>query len=80
SDFNAIPFPGIWSDLTSDLLTWAMNFSLRRHDTNNDPYLTIEELEEQTDLSYGTVHQILVHLLNFRKIIAHYLPKDLTNL
>ena len=47
---------------------------------NDDPYLTIEELQEQTDLSYGTVHRILTNHLNLRKITARYVPKDLTDL
>ena len=47
---------------------------------NDDPYFTIEELQEQTDLSYGTVHRILTNHLNLRKITAHYVPKDLTDL
>ena len=47
---------------------------------NDDPYFTIEELQEQTDLSYGTVHRILTNHLNLRKITARYAPKDLTDL
>ena len=47
---------------------------------NDDPYFTIEELQEQTDLSYGTVHRILTNHLNLRKITARYVPKDLTDL
>ncbi|CAF4211367.1 unnamed protein product, partial [Rotaria sordida] len=46
---------------------------------NDDPYLTIEELQEQTDLSYGTVHRIITDHLNLRKVTARYIPKDLTD-
>ena len=31
---------------------------------DNDPYFTIEELQEQTDLSYGTIHRIITSHLN----------------
>ena len=37
-------------------------------------------MQEQTDLSYGTVHRILTNHLNLRKITARYVPKDLTDL
>ncbi|CAF4212789.1 unnamed protein product, partial [Rotaria magnacalcarata] len=46
---------------------------------NGDPYLTIEEVQEQTDLSYGTIHRIITSHLNLRKITARYIPKDLTD-
>ncbi|CAF4025131.1 unnamed protein product, partial [Rotaria sordida] len=46
---------------------------------DDDPYLTIEELQEQTDLGYGTIHRIITSHLNLRKVIARYLPKDLTD-
>ncbi|CAF3778678.1 unnamed protein product [Rotaria sp. Silwood1] len=46
---------------------------------NDDPYLTIEQLEDQTDLSHGTIHRIITDHLNLRKITVRYVPKDLTD-
>ncbi|CAF1664777.1 unnamed protein product [Adineta ricciae] len=46
---------------------------------NDDPYLTIEELQEQTNLSNGTIHRILTTHLNVRKVTARYVPKDPTD-
>ncbi|CAF1689988.1 unnamed protein product, partial [Adineta ricciae] len=37
---------------------------------NDDPYLTIEELQEQTGLSYGTIHRILTTHSNLIKVTA----------
>ncbi|CAF5131931.1 unnamed protein product, partial [Rotaria sp. Silwood1] len=44
---------------------------------NDDPHVTIAELQEHTGLSYGTVHRILSDHLELRKITAHYIPKQL---
>ncbi|CAF2798145.1 unnamed protein product [Rotaria sp. Silwood2] len=46
---------------------------------NNDPYITIEELETQTNLSHGTIQRIISDHLNLRKIVARYIPKQLTD-
>ncbi|CAF4152894.1 unnamed protein product, partial [Rotaria sordida] len=46
---------------------------------NDNPYLTIEQLEDQTDLSHGIIHQIITDHLNLRKITARYVPKDLAD-
>jgi [histone H3]-lysine36 N-dimethyltransferase SETMAR len=46
---------------------------------NNDPYLTVDEIEEQTGLSHGTVQRIISDHLQLRKITARYVPKYLTN-
>jgi len=46
---------------------------------DDDPYLTIEELEYETGLSHGTIHRIIADQLNMRKITARYVPKDLTD-
>ncbi|CAF4081249.1 unnamed protein product, partial [Rotaria sordida] len=46
---------------------------------NNDSYLTIEELQEQTGLRYGTVHRILCDHLKLRKMTTRYIPKQLTD-
>ncbi|CAF4048827.1 unnamed protein product [Rotaria sordida] len=37
---------------------------------SDDPHATIAELQEYTDLSYGTVHRILSDHLELRKITA----------
>jgi histone-lysine N-methyltransferase SETMAR len=46
---------------------------------DDDPYMTIEEMQEQTDLSYGTIHRIITDHLKLKKITARYIPKDLTD-
>jgi hypothetical protein len=46
---------------------------------DDDPYLIVDEIEEQTGLSHGTVQRIISDHLQLRKIIARYVPKHLTN-
>jgi len=46
---------------------------------DDDPHITIEEVQEQTGLSHGTVQRIITDHLNLRKITARYIPKDLTD-
>ncbi|CAF3870852.1 unnamed protein product, partial [Rotaria sp. Silwood1] len=46
---------------------------------NDDPHVIIAELQEHTGLSYGTVHRILSDHLELRKIIARFIPKQLTD-
>ena len=46
---------------------------------NDDPCITIDELEAQTDLSRGTVQRIVSDHLNLRKVTARYVPKYLTD-
>ena len=46
---------------------------------DNDPYLTVDEIEEQTGLSHGTVQRIISDHLRLRKITPRYVPKHLTN-
>ena len=41
--------------------------------------MTIEELQEQTDLSHGTIQRITSDHLNLRKIITHHVPKRPTD-
>ncbi|CAF3359330.1 unnamed protein product, partial [Rotaria sp. Silwood2] len=41
---------------------------------NDDPYVTIAELQKHTGLNYGTVHRILSDHLELRKITARYIP------
>ena len=59
--------------------TTSKNIEQLRQLIDDDPYLTIEELQEQTDLSYGMIHRIITNHLNLRKITARYIPKDLTD-
>jgi len=47
---------------------------------DDDPCITIEDIQEQTDLSHGTVQRIVTDHLKLRKITARYIPKDLTDL
>ena len=47
---------------------------------DDDPYITIEGIQERTDMSYGTVQQIISDHLQLRKITARYIPKVLTDL
>ncbi|CAF1145204.1 unnamed protein product [Rotaria sp. Silwood1] len=47
---------------------------------DDDPHITIEEWQEQTDLSHGTIHRITTDHLNLKKVTARYIPKDLTDI
>ncbi|CAF3740202.1 unnamed protein product [Rotaria socialis] len=40
---------------------------------NDDPYITVEELQTQSDLSHGTIQRIISDYLNLRKMIARYI-------
>jgi transposase len=46
---------------------------------DRDPYITIEEVQEQTDLSYGTVQRTISDHLKLMKLTARYVPKDLND-
>ena len=46
---------------------------------NDDPCITIDELEAQINLSHGTIQQIVSDHLNLRKITARYVPKHLND-
>ncbi|CAF3363453.1 unnamed protein product [Rotaria sp. Silwood2] len=46
---------------------------------DDDPHVTIEEGEEQTSLSHGTVQRITSDHLNIKKVNARYIPNDLTD-
>ncbi|CAF1468251.1 unnamed protein product [Rotaria sp. Silwood1] len=49
------------------------------HDAiNDDPYVTIEELQENTGLSHETIHRIISDHLKLKKFTARYRPKRLT--
>ena len=46
---------------------------------DDDPYLTIKEVQEQTAFSCGTIQRIITTHLNVGKITARYVPKELTD-
>lgn len=46
---------------------------------DDDPQITIEEVQEQTGLSYGTTQRIISDHLQLTKITARYIPKHLTD-
>ncbi len=46
---------------------------------DDDPYITIEELQEQIDISYGIIQTILFNHLKLTKITARHIPKHPTD-
>ena len=46
---------------------------------DDDPYLTVDAIEEQTGLSHGTVQRKISDHLQLRKTTARYVLKHLTN-
>ena len=46
---------------------------------NDDPYLTVDEIEQQTGLSHGIVQRIISDHLQLRKVTTRYVSKHLTN-
>ena len=59
--------------------TTSENIEQVRRLINDDPYITIEEIQEQTGLSHGTIQRIITDHLNLTKITARYVPKHLTD-
>ncbi|CAF4715888.1 unnamed protein product [Rotaria sp. Silwood2] len=59
--------------------TTTENIEQIRRLIDDDPYSTIEELQEQTGLSYSTTQRIISDHLQLRKITARYIPKHLTD-
>ncbi|CAF5161705.1 unnamed protein product, partial [Rotaria sp. Silwood1] len=59
--------------------TTTENIEQIRRLIDDDPYSTIEELQEQTGLSYSTTPRIISDHLQLRKITARYIPKHLTD-
>jgi histone-lysine N-methyltransferase SETMAR len=59
--------------------TTPENIEQVRSIVSDDPYVTIEELQEQTGQSYGIVRRILSDHLKLRKVTARYIPKELTD-
>ncbi|CAF3770587.1 unnamed protein product [Rotaria sp. Silwood1] len=50
--------------------TTAENIEQVRLLIDHEPYITIEEVQKQTDLSYGTVQRIISDHLKLRKLTA----------
>ena len=46
---------------------------------NEDPYVTVDELEEESGISHGTIQRIISDHLQLKKITARYVPKLLTD-
>ena len=46
---------------------------------NVNPYITIEELQEQTDLGLGTIQRMISDHVNLREITVRYVLKQLIN-
>jgi len=59
--------------------TTSENIEQVRDLINDDPYVTIDELEVQSGLSHGTVQRIVSDHLQLKKITVHYVAKHLTN-
>lgn len=59
--------------------TTSENIEQVRTIINDDPYITVAELQAQTDLSHGTIQRIISDHLDLRKITARYIPKHLTD-
>ena len=59
--------------------TTSENIEKVRDLINDNSYLTPDEIEEESDLSHGTVQRIISDHLQLRKITARYVPKHLTN-
>jgi hypothetical protein len=46
---------------------------------DDDPYVTLDDMQQQIDLSYGSIQRIITDHLNFKNITARYISKDLTD-
>ncbi|CAF1464717.1 unnamed protein product [Adineta ricciae] len=46
---------------------------------DDDSHVTIEEIQEQTGLNYGTTQRIIEEHLHLTKIAARYMPKEFTD-
>jgi hypothetical protein len=46
---------------------------------NNDPHITVDELEAETGLSHGTVQRIISDHLQLKRVTARYVAKHLTD-
>ena len=61
-------------------VTTTENIEQVRFLINDDPYITIEGIQEETGFSFGTVQRIIRDHLNLRKITARYISEHLTDL
>ena len=59
--------------------TTTENIEQIRRLIEDDPYSTIEELQEESGLTYSTTQRIISDHLQLRKITARYIPKHLTD-
>ncbi|CAF4375665.1 unnamed protein product, partial [Rotaria sp. Silwood2] len=59
--------------------TTSENIEQVRSLINDNPHITIQEMEVQTGLSHGTIHRIISDHLNLKKLTARYIPKQLTD-
>ncbi|CAF3424148.1 unnamed protein product, partial [Rotaria socialis] len=59
--------------------TTSENIELVRSLINDNPNITIKEMEVQTAFSHGTSHRILSDHLSLKELTARYIPKQLTD-
>ncbi|CAM4982674.1 unnamed protein product [Rotaria socialis] len=59
--------------------TTSDNIENVRHLIDNDPYLTIDEIQVETGLSHGTTQRIVSDHLKLKKITARWIPNQLTD-
>ncbi|CAF1387794.1 unnamed protein product [Adineta ricciae] len=46
---------------------------------NNDPHVTIDEMEVQTGFSHGTIHRIISDYVRLKNMTTRYVPKQLAD-
>ncbi|GFR68529.1 transposase [Elysia marginata] len=49
-----------------------------KRDIDEDPHISVRELDDTNDLSYGTVHTILTQHLRMKKVFVRWIPHLLT--
>ena len=59
--------------------TTSENIEQVRSLINDNPHITIQEMEAQTGLSHGTIHRIISNHLNLKKLTARYIFKQLVD-
>ncbi|CAF2916740.1 unnamed protein product [Rotaria sp. Silwood2] len=59
--------------------TTSENIEQGRLLINDDRYITLEEVQQQTDLSYCIIQRIIINQLKLKKSTARYIPKDVTD-
>lgn len=58
--------------------TTKENIDLVRRIIDEDPHSSYEDIEEETELSHGTVHKIIHEYLQMQKISSRWVPHELT--